>query len=104
LAAWLAPLPGRDFGKNLALVDQVNALARNKGCTPSQLALAWLLARAKDIVPIPGTSSTARLEENAGAVNVHLSPAELEAIEGIAPKGAACGQRYAPGMMEMVNR
>jgi aryl-alcohol dehydrogenase-like predicted oxidoreductase len=95
---------GENFGKNLALVDQVNALARNKGCTPSQLALAWLLARAKDIVPIPGTSSTARLEENAGAVNVHLSPAELEAIERIAPKGAVSGQRYAPGMMEMVNR
>ncbi|HKE46116.1 MAG TPA: hypothetical protein VKB41_16395, partial [Steroidobacteraceae bacterium] len=57
-----------------------------------------------DIVPIPGTSSKARLEENARAVNVRLSAADLEAIEGIAPKGAAVGQRYAPGMMEMVNR
>ncbi|HET6159865.1 MAG TPA: aldo/keto reductase [Dongiaceae bacterium] len=95
---------GENFAKNLALVDQVKALARDKGCTPSQLALAWLLARGKDIVPIPGTSSMARLEENAGAVNVRLSPANLAAIEEIAPKGAASGQRYAPSMMEMVNR
>jgi aryl-alcohol dehydrogenase-like predicted oxidoreductase len=95
---------GENFGKNLALVDRVASLAREKSCTPSQLALAWLLARGKDIVPIPGTSSIARLEENAGAVDVQLSPADLEAIENIAPKGAISGQRYAPGMMEMVNR
>jgi aryl-alcohol dehydrogenase-like predicted oxidoreductase len=95
---------GENFGKNLALVDQVASLAREKGCTPSQLALAWLLAQSKDIVPIPGTSSITRLEENAGAVDVRLSPAELETIENIAPKGAASGQRYAPAMIEMVNR
>ncbi|HEV8390110.1 MAG TPA: aldo/keto reductase [Dongiaceae bacterium] len=95
---------GENFAKNLALVDHVMSLARKKGCTPSQLALAWLLARAEDVVPIPGTSSIARLEENARAVDVSLTPADLAAIESIAPKGAASGQRYAAGMMEMVNR
>jgi aryl-alcohol dehydrogenase-like predicted oxidoreductase len=95
---------GDNFAKNLALVDQVNALARDKHCTPSQLALAWLLAHGKDIVPIPGTSSIARLEENAGAVKVRLSQSDLAAIERIAPKGAASGERYAPSMMEMLNR
>ena len=95
---------GENFGKNLALVDRVNALARSKGCTPSQLALAWLLARSKDVVPIPGTSSAARLEENAGATNVRLTPGDLAELDRIAPKGAAVGQRYAPAMMEMVNR
>ena len=95
---------GENFARNLALAEHVTSLARSKRCTASQLALAWLLAQGEDIVPIPGTSSMARLEENAGAVDVHLSAADLEAIEAIAPKGAASGQRYAPGMMEMVNR
>ena len=95
---------GENFARNLALVEHVTSLARTKGCTASQLALAWLLAQGEDIVPIPGTSSTARLEENAGAVDVHLTAADLEAIDAIAPQGAASGQRYAPGMMEMVNR
>jgi aryl-alcohol dehydrogenase-like predicted oxidoreductase len=95
---------GDNFAKNLALVDKVTALARDRGCTPSQLALAWLLARSKSIVPIPGTSSIARLEENAAASGVKLSPADLKAIEQVAPKGAAVGQRYAPAMMDMVNR
>ena len=95
---------GENFGKNLALVDRVNELARSKGCTPSQLALAWLLARSKDIVPIPGTSSSARLEENAAATNVRLTPADFAELDRIAPKGAAVGQRYAPAMMDMVNR
>jgi len=95
---------GENFGKNLALADRVHALARSKGCTASQLALAWLLARSKDIVPIPGTSSMARLAENAGATDVRLTAADLAEIDRIAPKGAAVGQRYAPAMMEMVNR
>ena len=95
---------GENFAKNMALVDHIQSLARKRGCTPSQLALAWLLAQGEDIVPIPGTSSLERLEENAGAVDVRLSPADLKAIDAIAPKGAASGQRYAPGMMEMVNR
>jgi aryl-alcohol dehydrogenase-like predicted oxidoreductase len=95
---------GDNFQKNLALVEQVKSLAHSKGCTPSQLALAWLLAQGDHIVPIPGTSSIERLEENAGAVKVTLSKSDLAAIEAIAPKGAASGQRYAPAMMEMVNR
>jgi aryl-alcohol dehydrogenase-like predicted oxidoreductase len=95
---------GENFSKNLALVEQVKSLARGKGCTPSQLALAWLLAQGDGVVPIPGTSSVERLEENAGAVKVKLSKSDLVAIEAIAPKGAASGQRYAPAMMEMVNR
>ncbi|HET6618686.1 MAG TPA: aldo/keto reductase [Dongiaceae bacterium] len=95
---------GENFQKNLALVEQVKTLARSKGCTPSQLALAWLLAQGGHIVPIPGTSSIERLEENAGAVKVALTKSDLAAIEAIAPKGAAAGQRYAPAMMEMVNR
>jgi aryl-alcohol dehydrogenase-like predicted oxidoreductase len=95
---------GDNFARNLAMVDKVLALARDRGCTPSQLALAWLLVRSKSIVPIPGTSSIARLEENAAASDVRLSPADLDAIERIAPKGAAAGQRYAPAMMDMVNR
>jgi aryl-alcohol dehydrogenase-like predicted oxidoreductase len=95
---------GENFSKNLALVEQVKSLARGKGCTPSQLALAWLLAQGDGVVPIPGTSSVERLEENAGAVKVKLSKSDLAAIEAIAPKGAASGQRYTPAMMEMVNR
>ncbi len=95
---------GENFARNLALVEHVTSLARTKGCTASQLALAWLLAQGEDIVPIPGTSNMARLEENAGAVDVHLSAADLDAIDAIAPKGVASGERYAPGMMEMVNR
>jgi aryl-alcohol dehydrogenase-like predicted oxidoreductase len=95
---------GENFARNLALVDRVQSLAREKRCTPSQLALAWLLAQGEDIVPIPGTSSIERLEENARAVDVRLSAADLAAIDAIAPKGAASGQRYAPAMMEMLNR
>jgi aryl-alcohol dehydrogenase-like predicted oxidoreductase len=94
---------GENFAKNLALAERVQSLAREKGCTPSQLALAWLLAQGEDIVPIPGTSSIERLEENARAVDVRLSAAALAEIDAIAPKGAASGQRYAPGMMEMVD-
>jgi aryl-alcohol dehydrogenase-like predicted oxidoreductase len=95
---------GQNFAKNLALVEHVQALAHNKGCTPSQLALAWLLEQGKDVVSIPGTSSVERLEENAAAVGVSLSPTELKRIESLAPKGIAVGERYAPAMLELVNR
>jgi aryl-alcohol dehydrogenase-like predicted oxidoreductase len=95
---------GENFAKNLALVEHIGKLARARDCTASQLALAWLLQQGADIVPIPGTSSTARLEENVRAVDVRLSDADLEAIDAIAPQGVAAGQRYAPGMMEMVDR
>jgi aryl-alcohol dehydrogenase-like predicted oxidoreductase len=95
---------GENFARNLALAEHVTSLARSKRCTSSQLALAWLLEQGQDIVPIPGTSSMTRLEENAGAVDVRLSAEELKAIAALSPKGAASGPRYAPGMMEMVNR
>ncbi len=95
---------GENFRTNLALADQVRELARSKGCTPAQLALAWLLRRNDDVIPIPGTSSLQRLEENAGAADVHLTPADLERIERIAPRGAAAGARYDPAMLQLTNR
>ena len=95
---------GEQFDRNLALAGRLAEVARKKGCTPAQLALAWLLARAGDVVPIPGTSSIARLEENARAAEVRLGPEEIERIEGVVPKGAAAGERYHPSMMSWVNR
>src|SRR5213083_315672 len=74
---------GANFQKNLDLVSRVEQLAREKGCTPAQLALAWLLARGSDIVPIPGTKQRARLEENAAAAQIKLTGAELRRIEGV---------------------
>lgn len=93
---------GENFRKNLDLVDSIEALAREKGVTPSQLALAWVLHRGKDIVPIPGTKHVKYLEENAGAMNVRLSEAEMQRLDEIAPKGAAAGDRYPD--MSTVNR
>ncbi len=95
---------GENFGRNLALADRVRDIAREKGCTPAQLALAWLLRRHDDVVPIPGTSSAARLEENVGAVNVRLTGDDLERIEAATPRGAAAGERYNREMLEMTNR
>ena len=95
---------GENFAKNLELVERVKALAKDKGCTPAQLALAWLLARAPDIVPIPGTSSIARLDENAKAVDVKLTPKEVEQLSNVIPQGAAAGARYAASMMASLNR
>ncbi len=89
-----------NFARNLTLVEHLQALSRKKGCTPSQLALAWLLSQGTDIVPIPGTSNLSRLEENAAAADVELTPAESAGIEQIAPPGIAAGARYAPGGME----
>jgi aryl-alcohol dehydrogenase-like predicted oxidoreductase len=94
---------GENFAKNLALVDHVRRLAEQKGCTPAQLALAWLLARGEDVVPIPGTSSIARLEENVGAAAVRLTRDELERIDRAAPKGAAAGARYDAERAQLLN-
>jgi aryl-alcohol dehydrogenase-like predicted oxidoreductase len=91
---------GENFQKNLDLVQRVESLARQKRCTPGQLALAWLLAKGEDIVPIPGTKHRKYLEENVGALNVTLSGAELAQIEGV---GTAAGARYAEGGMRTVN-
>ncbi|HEY3807127.1 MAG TPA: aldo/keto reductase [Kofleriaceae bacterium] len=95
---------GDNFAKNLELVDRVTQLATQKGCTPGQLALAWVLAQGDDIVPIPGTKRRAFLEENLGAEHVSLSRRDLASIDEIAPKGAAAGERYAVATMSSVNR
>lgn len=93
---------GENFSKNLQLVSQVKEIATAKGVTPSQLALAWLLAQGEDIVPIPGTKRRTYLAENVAAVEIVLTPAELKQIEIVAPKGIAAGDRYPD--MSTVNR
>lgn len=95
---------GENFDKNLKLVDKIESLARDKGCAPSQLALAWLLAQGEDIVPIPGTRKMSRLEENMGALAVTLSPDELAQINDIAPRGVAAGERYPAAAMGNLGR
>jgi aryl-alcohol dehydrogenase-like predicted oxidoreductase len=94
---------GENFQKNLDLVKKIEEMAGKKGCTPSQLALTWLLAQGDDIVPIPGTKRRKYLEENVGALTVTLSKQELDEIELIAPKGVAAGTRYAAPQMTHVN-
>jgi len=93
---------GENFAHNLTLVERVKELATGKGITPSQLALAWLLAQGEDIVPIPGTKRRTYLEENVGATSVGLSEKDLARIEEVAPKGVAAGERYPD--MSSVNR
>jgi aryl-alcohol dehydrogenase-like predicted oxidoreductase len=93
-----------NFAKNLRLLDEVNAIAKEKGCTPSQLALAWVLEQGGDIVPIPGTKHVKYLEENAKAVDIRLSPQELDRIDRAMPPGAAAGMRYPEQGMRTVNR
>ncbi|MBU7582608.1 MAG: aldo/keto reductase [Nostoc sp. TH1S01] len=93
---------GDNFYKNLQLVEQVKAIATEKGVTPSQLALAWLLAQGEDIIPIPGTKRRVYLEENIAATQITLSPDDLNRIEAAAPKGVTAGERYSD--MSTVNR
>ena len=95
---------GENFARNLELVARIAQLARAKQCTPSQLALAWVLARGEDIVPIPGTKRVRYLDENAAGATVTLSAAELEGLDAVFPKGAAAGERYTAGGMAAVNR
>jgi aryl-alcohol dehydrogenase-like predicted oxidoreductase len=95
---------GENFQKNLELVSRVDEIAKEKKCTPSQLALAWLLAQGGDILPIPGTKRRKYLEENAGALQVKLTPEDLRRIDEVAPHGAAAGTRYPQAAMAMVNR
>ncbi|HEX6507922.1 MAG TPA: aldo/keto reductase [Chloroflexota bacterium] len=94
---------GENFQRNLDLVEKVREIAARKGCTPAQLALAWLLAQGDNIVPIPGTKRIHYLEENVGALNVHLTPEELRGIDEVAPRGSAAGDRYASTGMAAVN-
>jgi len=95
---------GENFQHNLDLVQRVGQLAAAKGCTPGQLALAWVLAQGGDIIPIPGTKRRAYLDENLGALDVVLTPSELAQIESLVPKGAAAGLRYPAAMMGALGR
>jgi aryl-alcohol dehydrogenase-like predicted oxidoreductase len=92
-----------NFQKNLDVVHRVEDLARRKKCTPAQLVLAWLLAQGNDVVPIPGTKQRRYLDENIGALDVELTPADLEEIDEVAPKGVAAGERYHEAGMRTVN-
>jgi aryl-alcohol dehydrogenase-like predicted oxidoreductase len=94
---------GENFQKNLDLVQRVEEIARQKHCTPAQLALAWLLAQGEDIVPIPGTKQRRYLDENVRSLQIELTPADLERIEEVAPKGAASGDRYHEAGMRTIN-
>jgi aryl-alcohol dehydrogenase-like predicted oxidoreductase len=95
---------GENFRKNLDLVRKIEQLATAKGCTPSQLALAWVLAQGKDIVPIPGTKRINYLDDNLGSLNVHLTSEELGQIDAILPIGAASGDRYQAQAMKVIDR
>jgi aryl-alcohol dehydrogenase-like predicted oxidoreductase len=94
---------GENFEKNLDLVRRVQEMAKEKGCTPSQLALAWVLAQGKDVVPIPGTKRRKYLEENLGALNVKLAAEDLHRIDEIFPRDATAGTRYPAHMMNLLN-
>jgi len=91
-----------NLARNLGFVGAIEGVARAKGCTPGQVALAWLLAQGPDIVPIPGTKRAQRLDENMAALDVTLSPAEVVALSNAIPPGAAAGGRYADAQMKAV--
>ncbi len=95
---------GENFQRNLDLVRRVEEIAREKRCTPAQLALAWVLAQGEDIVPIPGTKRRKYLQENIGALDLDLTSNDLERIDEIAPKDAFAGSRYPEAMMKLLNR
>jgi aryl-alcohol dehydrogenase-like predicted oxidoreductase len=94
---------GENFARNLELVDRVRELAASKGATPSQLAIAWVLAQGDDVVPIPGTKRRSYLEENLGALDVELTGEDLAAIERVTPRGSVAGERYTPEHMANVD-
>src|SRR5437763_1951 len=95
---------GENLDKNVALVNRLEEIAKEKGCTPAQLALAWVLAQGDDIVPIPGTKRRKYLEQNVAALDVELTEADRQRIEEVAPKGVASGTRYPEEAMRAVNR
>jgi aryl-alcohol dehydrogenase-like predicted oxidoreductase len=95
---------GENFQKNLELINHIEAIAKEKNCTASQLALAWVLAQGEDIVPIPGTKRRKYLEENLAALEVELTPDDLRRIDEVSPRGVAAGTRYPEAMMSSVNR
>jgi aryl-alcohol dehydrogenase-like predicted oxidoreductase len=94
---------GENFARNLGLVEQVKKLASEAGITPSQLALAWVLAQGDDIIPIPGTKRRKYLEENAAAADLSLAPQVIEKLNTAFPPDAAAGERYVPAMKAFVN-
>jgi aryl-alcohol dehydrogenase-like predicted oxidoreductase len=94
---------GANFQKNLDLVARIEQIAREKGCTPSQLAVAWVMAQGDDVVPIPGTKRVKYLEQNAGALDVALTPDDLRRIDEVAPKGTAAGMRYSEAGMKTID-
>ena len=95
---------GENFNHNLTLVQQLEAMAAGRGCSPAQVALAWVLAQGDDIVPIPGTKRRTYLEENLGALTIELTQEELERLNAIAPPGLTAGQRYPEAMMHLLNQ
>jgi aryl-alcohol dehydrogenase-like predicted oxidoreductase len=95
---------GENFQRNLNLVSQVSEIAREKRCTPAQLALAWVLAQGEDVVPIPGTKRRKYLRENVDALDVMLNADDLERIDEVAPKDAAAGSRYPEAMMKLLGK
>ena len=94
----------RTFQKNLQIVERVKRVAARKQCTPAQLALAWVLAQGDDIVPIPGSKRRERLEENAAAADIRLTPDDFREIDALLPPGIAAGTRYAEGGMKTINK
>jgi aryl-alcohol dehydrogenase-like predicted oxidoreductase len=94
---------GDNFERNLELVRRVEEIAKEKGCTPAQLALAWVLAQGNDVIPIPGTKRRSYLEQNAAAVDITFTRKERKRLEEVAPRGVASGSRYPEEMMSLVN-
>jgi aryl-alcohol dehydrogenase-like predicted oxidoreductase len=103
LAPHQSAFPGGKLSTQSRTGETVEAIAIEKGCTASQLALAWALAQGDDIIPIPGTKRRTYLEQNAAAVDIRLTAKELKRIEKVAPHGAASGSRYPEEMMRSVN-
>lgn len=95
---------GENFESNIAIVRRVEEVAREKRCTPAQLALAWVLAQGENIIPIPGTKRRKYLQENAGSLDVILTPEDLDRIEEVAPKDSFAGSRYPEAMMRLLSR
>ena len=95
---------GENLQSNQRLAEAVEQVAREKRCTPAQVALAWVLSKGEDIVPIPGTKRVRFLEENVKALDVHLEPSEVSRLEAAFPQGAAAGERYHPSGMRVINR
>jgi aryl-alcohol dehydrogenase-like predicted oxidoreductase len=95
---------GENFNRNMKLVERVREIAERKGITAGQLALAWVMAKGEDIVPIPGTKRRKYLEENAKAAEVRLSPAEVKELEAAVPEDAVAGERYAAPQLQAIDR